>query len=1317
MPNKPLVIDVDQTAVPNGSLNEWTPLDNTTVFINQIITPKLAKNTNVGQLVSGIPSAFARVDLFKTALDYVANNQRPNSDELSLNSYYFQLTDEWRGMIACIALDDANITVRRINMTYSDGNNIDSTSNVYEPKGAFGNMLLKRSDLWCEQNLPQNTQKVPYLNVVKYRGIVVGATAPESILFTSTGYKLTPSTERPWIDSITGRLKDPLNSKMTPIQVTELYAYISHLINGFSRFTEYYNNIDPSSLKPNYSSIIKVLDKWREELNQKASAENIDLELGCIPPVSANFSGPFKDLFCFKDVLYGAEGVISEDNMHGSVKFDPKDLLLDESAKIARIDLNIKPEDLDKLPILVLTAKVEGSDAKAFFALPLSALGLNVYGKNVAALVGRAGTTEVINSALEAVYTPNSRTNNLQVELKIQTASGKIRSFNKVYTSDNAIRNKDILLWPNFISPQWNAYYMYNELPHNGNTSDYKAIPFVGEMQDNYFRIILDDQNKPILLSNEGNIVAQANKFAELLVVSNDTVADNAYKYEIYKSNKPFKGVKLLSPTSNEGGYILINYSSAPGTQLPKDWMIPGATPQLHEVSLGIDFGSTNTSIAYSSPATRECGFNFTNQRVSLMGFELPGYPIVPRENQVFFFQGIGDSIPSNSIKSILTLHDPRRLPQLKQGETVAMRNEKAIIGGFPCFTDNLPLSSSDQRTITLSFPQGVGEVKQIHNMKWENDANSKAHKSAFLKGLMLHIYATLFEQGLYPSKLKWSYPSAMQGSLMHSYQLIWNELSGDRLSPVLDINTGRPYKLDVSQYSQNILERKNNSGFNNNGFSSEFEDNNNGFNNNGFGGGFEDNNNGFNNNGFSGGFEDNNNGFNNNGFSSGFEDNNNGFNNNGFGGGFEDAQKDSAANKISFDFMPDSSDNEIRYCPKRLYNAANNNSLSEAESVANFISVRYGTEANVLNLCFDVGGSTTDISALFLLQKQEKNHMLTMIKQNSLRFAAQRVSKCVGKFPSFKNVLLRTCTDNNIRMLGLNMGHDTYNAETAPYFFDQIVNRLLPNQLPSLYREIAANCKELMGVNMYVTGLLMYYAGQVAHKLIDDLRLAKNEWPQIQKPNVRVTFAGKGSRLFGWLNTINSDFAKQYYNTLFIRGYGEKHLKNTLAGWQQIILPNVNDPDTKYEVSKGLAKGDTDLYKPTTQQPSEIIGESGFQLIGNDNIARSVDFTNSITPEMMQYIGVRFNLQNGITSASKFTEFCEIFYLAANKFIGWPSNSNKLVEACKQMNITAYANQMPEYRTALADMQSINTPFSFVAPIIIIEGMKFYEETLLNLS
>lgn len=110
-----------------------------------------------------------------------------------------------------------------------------------------------------------------------------------------------------------------------------------------------------------------------------------------------------------------------------------------------------------------------------------------------------------------------------------------------------------------------------------------------------------------------------------------------------------------------------------------------------------------------------------------------------------------------------------------------------------------------------------------------------------------------------------------------------------------------------------------------------------------------------------------------------------------------------------TFDLLPDDPKAEISYKPEPLYTMTGPNanpSLSEAEAVANFISVKYGKEANVLNLCFDVGGSTTDISALFYL-----SNGITMIKQNSLRFAAQRVSQSVSLFPAFQKVLDSICS------------------------------------------------------------------------------------------------------------------------------------------------------------------------------------------------------------------------------------------------------------------------------------------------------------------
>lgn len=63
-----------------------------------------------------------------------------------------------------------------------------------------------------------------------------------------------------------------------------------------------------------------------------------------------------------------------------------------------------------------------------------------------------------------------------------------------------------------------------------------------------------------------------------------------------------------------------------------------------------------------------------------------------------------------------------------------------------------------------------------------------------------------------------------------------------------------------------------------------------------------------------------------------------------------------------------------------------------------------------------------------------------------------------------------------------------------------------------------------------------------------------------------------------------------------------------------------------------------------------------------------------------------------------------------------WQVNPKELESACRNMNITGYIQNMPEFRSASREAHEGGQPFSFVAPIIILEGMKFYDNTLLKL-
>ena len=1327
MANKPLVIDVEARSVPNGSLNEWKALDNKDVFINDIQTPMLSDKTDLGSIVSGIPTAFARVDLFTSAIENMASHAHSGAGK-SLITYYQELLNEWKGLIAAMALDYSNIDVRRINLAYSDGKDLSHTANIYETKGAFGNMLLERTDRWCDLGLTENETKVPYINLIKYLNKVVGATAPESLLFTSTAYKLEPSPERPWIDINKRKFTDPLRSEMNSEQTSQLYAYVGHLLDNLDKVEQYYAQL-PSDLQVKYTSARTILTKWREEIASYASARGHDLSKAAIPPVNGNFSGPFRDLFNFRDVLYtNGEGQIMESATGNLPRaFDPKELLLPNTSKIARIHLGSNYtrnlEALKTLPVVVLKAEKKGMPGEyAFFAIPLSALGLNVYGKTVGALTGMAAEGTQVNSTLTAVFDPNISDKNLAVKLTIRTETGRCRTFEEKYTvgNENGIRNQDILIWPNFISRQWNTYYLYSELPHNGTSQSYTAFPVVGDSEDPKFPIMTDGDMRPLLLAERGEITVPTERVnATLEVKYTNAVADNGYRYEIYRSDRPFKGVRLVSPTGTEGGFLMINYSSNPASELPLNLLeLPKS---LNEVKLGVDFGSTNTSIAYSSNLG-EKGFEIRNRRVSLMGIDKRE---TMRENQVLFFPGGNRPVRSNAIKSTLTLHDQRRLGPMTNPNEIETIMGREVTGGFPCFEENLPVTDVKPEKITLEYPLG-GVITQVYNMKWTDPKKDQMHKQAFLRTLMLQVYAELFADDKVPRRLIWSYPSSMNTPLLTKYQMIWDSLGN--LSPVLD-GQGRPYPLEISKCPSGLSFGFGDSpeGFGEGGFGDKSGD--------AFGGGFGDNTgdtfDGFGND-FGGGFGEQPaqpapaaSGFG--GDVPGFGDTDSGFGDS-FDGGFDSFGAGFGSDTGAFgpqtkrepeypDLKPDDPNRTVKYEPIPLLEGEDNPSLTEATAVANFISTEYADGADTLTLCFDIGGSTTDISALYRLRSG-----LTMVKQNSMRFAAQLVSGAVSKLPRFQNALLNICSNYKIPMVGLNVGAggSRYSSETAPYFFDKIVDRLTPEQLADFYQIIEVECPELMYVNMYVTGLLMYYAGQISRKLVEDIARTDPNEKISRSPRtlVRVTFAGKGSQLFSWLATTHAKTAQSYYVQLFTQGFGGlQPLKAMLSNWPQIMLPHSISDDTKFEVSKGLAKGDTRLYRPEDDTISEIVGEEGFTVTTGRGNGEQVSLPafNTFTPEMMSMMGVLFNPPAGPNQAPRFFDFAGTFYNAGAKILGIKDTMNAIIDGIKRINIVQYAQNQPEFREAKQAAEANNAKFDYVVPVIILEGMKFYD-TLLDI-
>ena len=1311
-----LVIGVKNQSKPAGKPQEWAPLGNMATFTKDIVTPTMAKGADMSAIVSGIPTIFARINLFTNAISYIQDTRgAENAGNDGLMKFYVDLVSEWRGFLACLAFDYKNIRVDRIELAYSDGADITGTNNIYEPKGAFGNMLFERKPLWCIQTQDGNKKQVPFIDVIRYKDNIVAATSPDSLFFTSAAYTI--NEDKPFVNAETGRFMDPIGVvDLSTAQLLDLYAYVQHITTHISHLEGYYGNLE-EAIRPVYSNLRANLNTWLDEIKQKITEKDGDIRTASVAPVD-NFNLPFSLVFNYSSKLFGKEGVISTTNENGAIEFDPKEILLRKDAEIAQIILPLEvandPNRLKELPVHVLKAKTKGMEGRnSFFALPLSALGLNVFGKNVGALVGTDSNT-IINSRLTAIYDPSSKVDNLEVSLIIETKDGQQKEMKEAYTvkGDSWIRGRDMVIWPNFISKQWNRYFMYSELPHNDNAPGctFRATPLLGTntaLGD--FRIITDKQGAPLLVAQNGKIVKPIEPDykdieVQLLVTSDGRISDNPYKYEIYESNKPFMGVRLSSG-GKESGYLIIKYTGSDSSSLPKNRM--NVDEQLSPVDVGIDFGSTNTSLAYCNNIENDkqaSPLNLTNRRVSLLNDKRSQVVAV---NDLLFFQNV--DVEGNAVKSMLTLHDLKRLEVSANDNGQTGMLSKEVKGGFPCMETNLPIDSVSEKLIKLAYQNSIGEISLVYNMKWSSSEGDKANKRAFLNTLMLEIYAELFQKRMFPQKIKWSYPSSMGSVLITQYDEIWKNL--DKVNPLVSTSTDVDYTLHISSGNVEYTDNNEGSTWGNMATDRNQQDSVAWGNSASFG----------DNGGDAWGTPSESQSMTGSWGTSQPSVSTFGAQETIQSGGWGNSQP---TQRPVVDLKPDDGPVEFNFQP-----VPTDESMTEACAVANYISGITNTEAfhadeNSMTLCFDIGGSTTDISVLGTVPDSKGDAGTAMLKQSSIMFAAQRVSNATKYSPNFKRVLLDICSQFNLKVQGLtpNMGEDKFSPETAPFFFEQIVNKLSIEQLTVFYRKISADCPELMCVNLYVTGLISYYAGQITNKLITEIRRSNLNRPN-WTPNVSITFAGKGARIFDWFISSQENNAKQYYQQMFIRGMGGMQAAQKFLFGPPKFVFNIGSNNVKYEVSMGLARNSTSgvLLVAKNKKVIEILGEENFYIKNASGEMILLPFDNSITCEMMNYTGTYFmnSLQRANPNAPcpRFMDFADLFYKVSASLFGLKMKPQEFMTGFQNMNINNYIQNLPEYREAKKIARQSNDPskFDFVRPIIILEGMKFYDDYLLK--
>jgi hypothetical protein len=1190
---QPLVINTKTKQAP-GSEYVWNKIPAVEKFVADILTNEINENSDeLNKLISGIPTPFARTEMFKYAISFVKSN---NDDATGLMSFYKDLQTEWKGMIACFALDSQPLTVEKIDLDYSDGKQFLETECLYETKGSLGNMLFDNKSMWCDQNEIEHKEQArtakPFIYIVRYNGVIIGGTSPESLVFTSPNYVI--DCKSSFYSSLDNKFTDPLKGKLSREETEKLHSYVKYLTKSISVFGSQFKLRKPELRKAGV-----FLSNWLEEIKKYAKKNSHSIDEEALAPNLSVFQAPYDKLFNYQTKLYGFGGRISSDQSTlgltddlSAIKVELDELLLDpNSSKPVEITFN-QESDFEKCGFSLL--KAETVKGPKYFSLPFSEKGLIIFQNEIEEILDPSSD---ISSNLSATYAYDSKTLSVHFEIDI---NGNITQFQKDYKNLSLIEGQRVMCWPDFVSKIWNKYYLYSEIPHN--SPDLKAIP-IRANKENWN--LLTENNLSFKKINNSDKIKDGHDGEILIEYDINKIGSGEIKYEIYESKQPFKGLEIHYKNDPCGYFILKSIKSGHPSTI-KDFT--NVKTSLNPARVGFDFGSNNTCISFCDKnSTQPELLKFKNRRKMLLGLDSDrNDKVAACPSELFFFQN--EETMSNQIKSMVMIHDTKRISGYEKEGKLAIKS--LVKGGLPVFEKNICVDESDDFTYTTRFNSKPSQIK--YNMKWSTNDMENAYKEGLLKLLFLKTQAELFEKEKYAEDLVWAYPSAMTDSILIRYSNLWRSISS--------VNA-----LDENQFPECKSSTYNSAAIESNGASSDP-----------FGGG--------------------------------------GASSNPFGGG--------GASSDSFGGSPNSN-NEIE-------------SLSESFAVCRYAITMGGLQPDdkTLVLGFDVGGSTTDILAVAQYKNKSGKFPPSLIKQSSIKFAAGKLADATNKSKKFHKFLVSFCNASNLYIHGVTVGENKINSSTASYYYNVIVDRLqTEQQLEAFYRGIQQDCPELFIINTYMTGLIMFYAGQLSLKVREDQEENKSNYQDVFN-NVEIGFYGKGGRMFDWLKVVGETEKRSYYNNCFAAGYGVK-AKDHLTG---IEINHSKFDQVKAEVSFGLST--FSKIEKSDSQISEIIGEEGFKYQGN-----ILESGNAVEPKYLSSFGSEFSTPNNYV---RFTDFCKLFYGLSNKYFEF--NLPTIQNDINSMKLMNYLQSIPEYQDA-----SKGDQFDFEMPIIILEGMCFLDTVLMN--
>jgi hypothetical protein len=784
MAHKPFIAkSKEQIAASNPDL--WNELPQMERFIEQLETNEINLDaTNLAEVITGICSIWSRPLVFQYATRYTEKKN-------GLMQFFHSIKDEWRGLIGLLALECANnktarIEVKKVMLMPSKLPN--GQPSFFELKAGAGRMLFEDSKKWTDsENLEH-----PYIQMIYYKSdtngtnnrVLIGATSPYTLVFTPAQLRLgnisatdlkfckidkgaNGSDRAKWIDPC--KKMGGLNAE----EVQKIYTYVENIKYNLGIYEEKINRGETDINRKFGVTHLRdtLVIPFLRDLEIYARGRGYVLVRNRILNTPSLFQTPFECVFNSEGKLYKDEqGRVRRKKQAGFSIVDLDNFLAPSEAIIA---LTFTPEEAKQCEAHLLNI------GDKYFALPLSTDGIiffeslgtdmlenlllrhghgdKVKGKSHSLTGELEGNTVIIKIAIEFY---------IDAEDERQDATDFYRTEKRYFIqTDATVTEKQVMMWPDFVSINWDKYFLYSGLPHDDANQPIKAFPLICEANQH---LQLIQQRNPRDLSK----ILPLFQYSENKVVVKHLDTERL-KYEIYCSDKPFKGVELRYGSLNPvvAGYLIRKVINP---------IIP-MVEELQKVDVGVDFGSHNSCISYFNKNSGANGHmdavQFKNRRKFLVGADSLSQNTPQRDArpyELFFFQ---KESTLGQFKSMLFLHKDERLTDSSKEKARA----EAAVGGNLVFEKNIPSIKVNKTAPENNYVVEVARdttAQLKHSMKWATDNQQNQYIKGFLATLLLYCRAELFAEGMQIGNIKWAYPGAMRSSTISALNINWQALA-----------------------------------------------------------------------------------------------------------------------------------------------------------------------------------------------------------------------------------------------------------------------------------------------------------------------------------------------------------------------------------------------------------------------------------------------------------------------------------------------------------------------------------------------------------